>query len=69
MATPKTSKRERARQKAYQEGRQAADDGHCGTSPYEKSDPGWFWIDGYETRIGELMRDKDKEAGKRLESK
>lgn len=54
MATPKTSKRELARQYAYRLGRQAADERRCGISPYEKPDPGWFWVDGYETRMGEL---------------
>lgn len=46
------------RDKAYQEGMDAADRGERGMSPYEKADPGWHWISGWELRMGAIEKAK-----------
>jgi hypothetical protein len=46
--------------RAYTEGRRAADRGECGTAPYEPKDwrLGFAWIAGWEERMGEIEMER-----------
>ena len=44
----------RAQTAAYSLGRQAADAGRCGHSPYDGWREGFAWIAGWEERMGKL---------------